>query len=391
MIVPFHKPSIGKEEIDAVVDTLKSGWLSSGPKVKQFEEEFADAVASTYAIAVNSCTAALHLSLEAVGLKENQYVITTPLTFAATAEVIRYFKAHPIFVDVNEDGNINPDEIEIAIKKAQTKGKEVTTIMPVHFAGRPCDMSRILKIANYNGLHVIEDAAHAFPSSIGIRPIGSISDMTCFSFYATKTLSTGEGGMITTHNKEYAERVKRTRLHGVDRDIWNRYNSDKPKWFYLVEDVGFKYNMSDIAAAMGIQQLRKSYDFWDCRKRISEAYNRAFSDMPLILPTDGDLPRGSRHAWHLYVVKIDPMLTNIKRDEFIELMAKHGVGTSVHFIPLHLHPYWTRLYNFKHDDFPKALSFYEQCVSLPIYPGMGEYETYMVTDTVRKIFMGVLK
>lgn len=391
MIVPFHKPSIGKEEIDEVVDTLKSGWLSSGPKVKQFETEFAYAVASKHAVAVNSCTAALHLSLEAIGLKENQYVITTPLTFAATAEVIRYFKAHPIFVDVDETGNISPDEIEIAIKKAQNSGKEVTTIMPVHFTGRPCDMNRIMKIASYNGLSVIEDAAHAFPASNGIKPIGSIGDMTCFSFYATKTLATGEGGMITTHNDKYAERLRRMRLHGVDRDIWNRYNSDKPKWYYLVEDVGFKYNMSDIAAAMGIQQLKKSHDFWNTRKWISEKYNKELANLPLILPTDEDLPRGSKHAWHLYVIRLDEQRINMSRDLFIERMLELGIGTSVHFIPLHLHPYWKRLYGFNAYDFPKAMNFYKSCVSLPIYPSMGEYHVHMVVDAVRKILYGEIK
>jgi len=220
-MIPFHKPSIGKEEIAEVVDTLESGWLSSGPKVKQFEEAFAYRVGANYAIAVNSCTAALHLSLEAIGLLENQFVITTPLTFAATAEVIRYFKAHPIFVDVDSNGNIDPDEIERAIHQAKYDGKEVKAIIPVHLTGRPCNMSRIMSIARDHNIKVIEDAAHAFPASNGLRSVGCIGDLTCFSFYATKTLATGEGGMVTTDNAGFAERIQRMRLHGVDRDIWN--------------------------------------------------------------------------------------------------------------------------------------------------------------------------
>jgi len=382
-MIPFHKPSVGEEEIEAVAETIRSGWLSSGPKVKQFEEVFAQNVSAKHAIAVNSCTAALHLSLEAIGLKENQYVITTPLTFAATAEVIRYFKAHPIFADIDENGNISPGEIEIAIKKAQHEGKEVTTILPVHFAGQPCDMNRILKIANYNGLHVIEDAAHAFPASIGLDMIGSIGDLTCFSFYATKTLTTGEGGMVTTNNDKYAERIKRMRLHGVDRDIWNRYNSDKPKWYYLVEDVGFKYNMTDIAAAMGIVQLKRTYEFWGRRVEIAEKYSNAFADLPIRLPNEFN-----NQSWHLYVIRLDPQRTNIKRDDFIVKMAELGVGTSVHFIPLHLHPYYVNKYKYRPLDFPVTMSFYESCVSLPIYPAMTDDDVDRVIDSVRKILIG---
>lgn len=386
-MIPFHKPSIGKEEIAEVVDTLESGWLSSGPKVKQFEEAFAYRVGANYAIAVNSCTAALHLSLEAIGLLENQFVITTPLTFAATAEVIRYFKAHPIFVDVDSNGNIDPDEIERAIHQAKYDGKEVKAIIPVHLTGRPCNMSRIMSIARDHNIKVIEDAAHAFPASNGLRSVGCIGDLTCFSFYATKTLATGEGGMVTTDNAGFAERIQRMRLHGVDRDIWNRYNSDKPKWYYLVEDVGFKYNMSDVAAAMGIQQLKKTDDFWSRRKAIADRYSKAFSDLPLILPKDDDLPRGSQHAWHLYVIRLLDKGMAFKRDRFIELMLEKGVGTSVHFIPLHLHPYWQKRYNFIQADFPKALDWYMRCVSLPIYPAMTDDDVSHVVRSVREIIL----
>lgn len=388
-MIPFHRPSIGEEEIAAVVDTLRSGWLSSGPKVKQFEEAFAQNLNVKHAIAVNSCTAALHLSLEAIGLLADEFVITTPLTFAATSEVIRYFGAHPLFVDVNDgDGNINPYHIEMAIVNARRLGKKVRAILPVDFAGNPCDLYAIKRIADYYNLKVVEDAAHAFPAAIGLDMIGGISDLTCFSFYATKTITTGEGGMVTTNNDAYAERIKRMRLHGVDRDIWNRYNSDKPKWYYLVEDVGFKYNMTDIAAAMGLVQLKRAYEFWGSRLAIAERYREAFADLPIRLPEE---QYKNNSSWHLYVIRLDPRLTSVKRDDFIVKMAKLGVGTSVHFIPLHLHPYYVNKYKYRPLDFPWAMGFYESCVSLPIYPSMTDSDVSKVIDSVRKILYGEVR
>lgn len=383
--IHFHRPSIGDEEINEVVDTLKSGWLSTGPKVYKFEHDFAEEVGAFHAIAVNSCTAALHLSLEAIGVKEGDYVITTPFTFAATAEVIRYFNANVLFVDIDEDtGNIDPDMIEMAIMKHQ-KPDRIKAIIPVHFAGRPCDMNRIMRIGEKYNIRIIEDAAHAFPSIYSGRPIGTIGDLTAFSFYATKTITTGEGGMVTTNDDEWAERIRRMRLHGVDRDIWNRYTTNVPKWFYGVDDIGFKYNMPDIAAAIGLAQLKKAAKFRIKRKSIAIRYTQGLKDLPLILPNDANLPKFSLHSWHLYVIRLTG---RIHRNRFIERMAEEGVGTSVHFIPLYEQPYWYKKLGLTFRDFPMCHKWYQSCVSLPIWPDMTDEQVSYVIEKTKKILGG---
>lgn len=384
--IHFSLPSIGEEEIAEVVDSLRSGWLTTGPKTKRFEEEFARYVGAPFALAVNSGTAAMHLALEAIGLAEGEYVATTPFTFTATAEVIRYFNAHPLFVDVDPaTGNIDPAALERALKKASREGKRVRAVLPVHIAGRTCDMDAIMALAGEYSLKIVEDAAHAFPSSWGNKSVGTIGNLTCFSFYATKTITTGEGGMVTTASEEYARRIRTMRLHGIDRDIWDRYSSSKPKWYYEVVAPGFKYNMSDIAASIGIHQLRKREIMRGRREEIARRYGEMFADLPVRLPGDGGLPPGSVHAWHLYVLRLEIEKICITRDRFIELMAQKGVGTSVHFIPLHLHPYWRTKYGYLPNEFPSAMDLYHRCVSLPIYPQMSVEDAGRVIDSVREI------
>jgi len=375
--LPFHVPEIGNEEIDSVVATLRSGWLTTGSRVKQFEEEFAAMVGSRHAVAVNSCTAALHLALEAVGVDEGDEVILPTMTFAATAEVVTYFKAKPVLVDCTPDTlNIDPEAIEKAITP-RTKA-----ILPVHFAGHPCDMDRILEIARLNHLRVIEDAAHALPSRYRGRMVGTIADSTCFSFYATKTITTGEGGMITTDNPHWASRMRMMSLHGLSRDAWNRYSAHG-SWAYDILAPGFKYNLTDIAAALGLAQLRKCERFWKVRERYASLYREGFCNVPeLILPpVRGDV----QHAWHLYVVRLDTERLRIGRDEFIDRLQRQGIGCSVHFIPLHLHRYYREAYGYGPDHFPVASHAFERIVSLPLYPKMTEDDIRRVVTVVREL------
>jgi len=377
-ILPFHLPDIGDDEINEVVDALRSGWLTTGPKTRRFEEDFARYIgAGVEALAVNSATAGLHLALEAAGIGPGDEVITTPFTFTATAEVIRYLGAHPVFVDIEENThNIDPENIEAAITT------RTRAIIPVHFGGLACDMNRILKIALRHGLKVVEDAAHALPATVEKRLIGSLdSDATVFSFYATKTLATGEGGMVVTRNPELARRCRVMRLHGIDRDAFDRYTSVKPAWFYSVVAPGFKYNMTDIAAAIGIHQLRKVKSFRERREALAQRYDQAFQDLDLQLPAHA--PIGEKHAWHLYVIRLAS--AHLDRDEFINEMAALGIGTSVHFIPLHLHPYWRDTYHLTPEQFPNATRTFKQVVSLPLYPRMTNSDQDRVIDAVRSL------
>jgi dTDP-4-amino-4,6-dideoxygalactose transaminase len=330
--IPFAAPDIGEEEIAEVADALRSGWLTTGPRTRRFEEDFARYIGSgVEALAVNSATAGLHLALEAAGVGPGDQVITTPYTFTATAEVIRYLGADPRFVDVQEDTlNIDPGAIQRAITP-HTKA-----ILPVHLGGLACDMPHILRIARRHGLKVIEDAAHALPATSSGRLVGALdSDATVFSFYATKTLATGEGGMIVTRDSRLAQRCRVMRLHGIDRDAFDRYRSPAPGWFYRVIAPGFKYNMTDLAAAMGIPQLRKLDRFRHTREEMARRYDETLRDLPLRLPAPA--PPGEIHAWHLYVIRLSDDAP-VSRDGFIDQMAAAGIGTSVHFIPLHLHP-----------------------------------------------------
>lgn len=381
--LPFALPSIGEEEIAEVVDTLRSGWLTTGAKTKQFEREFAAHVGVPHALAVNSATAGLHLAVEALGVGPSDWVITSPYTFTATAEVIRYVGADPLFVDIDPDTlNIRPDAVAHAMR-AQPR---VKALMPVHFAGLQCDMPRLLETAREFGVRVIEDSAHLMPSAGSESSRAVRGDVGTYSFYATKTIATGEGGMVVTADRALAERMGTMRLHGINRDVFDRYSSTVPSWYYEVVAPGFKYNMTDIAAAIGIHQLRKAQAFQLRREAIARRYSEAFAGLPLRVPPH---PRpGDVHSWHLYVIRLALEEIALDRDEFIRRMAAEGIGTSVHFIPLHLQPYWRDRYGFKPEDFPAALDAYRRAVSLPIYPKMTDDDVTRVIETVRRILVG---
>lgn len=376
-LLAFHVPEITEDEIQSVVETLRSGWLTTGPKVKQLEAEFAKYIGCRHAIAVNSGTAALHLALEAAGIREGDEVIVPTMTFAATAEVVLYFKAKPVLVDCKPDTlNLDPNQIEPAIT-SRTKA-----IIPVHFGGQPCEMNRIQELAKEYKLKVIEDAAHALPATYRGKKVGTIGDITCFSFYATKAITTGEGGMITTQNAEFADRMRIMSLHGISDDAWKRYSSEG-SWHYEIISPGYKYNLTDIAAALGIEQLKKCDQFWEARRRIATIYNYAFADVPEIrMPA---FVSHVQHAWHLFVIQLDFERLRIGRGAFIEALKKEGIGTSVHFIPLHLHPFYRDTFGYKPRDFPVASAAAERIVSLPIYPRMAEANVESVIAAVKKI------
>lgn len=373
--LPFHVPDIGEDEIQEVVETLRSGWLTTGPKTKQFEEDFARYVGCRYAVAVNSCTAALHLALEAMGITTGDEVILPTMTFAATAEVVRYLNATPVLVDCQPDTlNIDPLQIERVVTP-KTKA-----IIPVHFAGHPCEMETILEIAKAHKLTVIEDAAHALPTRVQGKMVGTIGDISCFSFYATKTITTGEGGMATTENHEWAERMRMMSLHGISKDAWKRYTAEG-SWYYEILAPGYKYNLTDIAAAIGIQQLKKCDAFWRRRQQYAALYSEAFTDVPgIIVPP---VVEDGQQAWHLYVIQLQLERLRIDRNTFIELLKQQNIGTSVHFIPLHLHPYYRDSFGYRSEDFPHASIIFQQTVSLPIYPKMTEADIKYVSEVVK--------
>lgn len=377
--LPFALPDIGDDEINEVLDSLRSGWLTTGPKTRRFEEDFAGFVGDgVEAIAVNSATAGLHLALEAAGIGPGDEVITTTYTFTATAEVVRYLGADPVLVDIDPSTfNIDPARIESALTS------RTRAIIPVHFAGLSCDMDAVLAIARKHGLKVVEDAAHALPTTCNGRLIGSLaSDATVYSFYATKTITTGEGGMVVTRNTELARRCRVMRLHGISRDAFDRYTSNTPSWHYEVIAPGCKYNMTDVAASLGIHQLKKAWAFQERRAAMAARYDAAFVDLPLILPPHA--PAGDTHAWHLYVVRLSDD-AQVSRDRFIEKMSEKGIGCSVHFIPLHLHPYWRDRYRLKPDDFPHALRAYDRAVSLPLFTKMSDDDQNRVIAAVREV------
>ena len=373
MKVPFHKTHITKEEIDSVVETIKSGWITMGPKTIEFENEFKEYIGSKEAVSVNSATAALHLALKAIGLKAYDEVIVPTNTFVATAEVVTYFNAKPVLCDIDyQTHNIDVNKIEKLIT-SKTKA-----IIPVHFAGQPCDMDEIYEIAKKYNLKVIEDAAHALPSIYKGKKIGNLdkTDITCFSFYATKTLATGEGGMATTNNSEYAKTIRINRLHGISKDAWDRYTS-KGSWYYEVVDNGNKYNMTDINAALGLVQLKKQELLKNKRAYIAKRYNAAFKnseniEIPFVKPD-------RESSWHLYVIKVP------NRNKIIEKLKVKNIGTSVHFIPIHLHPYYKDTFNYKYEDYPVANEVFEKSLSLPIYPDMSNNEIDYVIENVLKV------
>ena len=377
--LPFALPDIGEEEIAEVCDTLRSGWITTGPKTKQFEQDFAAYIGDgTDAIAINSATAGLHLALESLGVGVGDEVIVPTLTFTATAEVVRYMGADPVFVDTNPVTlNIDIEGIKAAITP-RTK-----VIMPVHYAGLACDMDAILSVAQMHGLRVVEDAAHAFPSRYKARLIGTMkSDVTVFSFYANKTMTTGEGGMVVTRDTEIATRIKIMRTHGISRDAFDRYVSKTPSWFYEVVAPGFKYNLTDIASAMGIHQLRKIDRFLASRQRMAKRYFDELADFPLILPADA--VDGGVHAWHLYVVRLTEEAP-LKRDELIQKLSDRGIGTSVHYIPLHRHPYWADAYHLRPEQFPEADAAYQSMLSLPLYTRMKDEDQTRVIGALREL------
>jgi dTDP-4-amino-4,6-dideoxygalactose transaminase len=392
--MPFALPSIGDEEIAAVVSTMRSGWLTTGPKTREFEQAFADAVGARHALAVNSATGGLHLALEAAGIGPDDLVITPTWTFTATAEVTRYLGGHPVFVDVAPDTlNIDPAKVEERILELRrtADGSRLKAIVPVHFAGQSCEMGPILDLAERYGLSVIEDAAHAFPATTvsrsmtsetrEVRSIGTIGKATVFSFYATKTLATGEGGMVTTEDDQLADRIRLMRLHGISRDVWNRYTSSKPAWYYEVVAPGYKYNLTDIASAIGLVQLARSGEFQQRREAIAQQYHRAFAGVAGL-----DVPQSRHdalvHAWHLYVLRLNLDRLRIDREQFISEMTKRGVGCSVHFIPLHMQPYWRDRYRLDAKTFPVATREFERAVSLPIYPAMRDEQVRRVIEAV---------
>lgn len=381
-LIPFHHPSIGEEEIAEVVNTLRSGWLTTGPRASQFERDFAAYARAGNAIAVNSASAGLHLALAALGIGPGDEVITTPITFCATVHAILHVGAAPVLADIAPDGNIDPEQIRRRLTP------RTRAIIPVHLAGLPCDMTSIWTLASRRGIHVIEDAAHAAGASYQGLPVGArsdagglASDACVFSFYATKNLTTGEGGMVTTPHAEFAGTIRMLCLHGLSHDAWDRY-AVKGNWRYDVLARGFKYNLSDIQAAIGIQQLRKLDGFIERRKRLASMYNAAFAEMDeLELPPDDSR---CRHAWHLYILRLNLNRLRISREEFVRDLREKGVSTSVHFVPIPLLRFFSRMPLSKYPC-PRALELFPRIVSLPLYPAMTEEQVQRVAAAVREI------
>lgn len=377
--LPFSFPEIGQEEIDEVVDSLKSGWITTGPKAKKFEQDFAEYLGGNVeAIAINSATAGLHLALEAIGIGPGDEVIVPTYTFTTTAEVVRYLGADPIFVDSCDDTlNMDPAKFEAAITN-KTKA-----VIPVHFAGLACDMDTIISIARKHDLKVVEDAAHAFPAIYNGKLIGTLdTDATVFSFYANKTMTTAEGGMLVSKHPDIIARAKVMRLHGISRDAFDRYQSKTPAWFYEVIEPGFKYNMPDISAAIGIHQLKRINDFQVKREAMAQYYNDKLKKLPLILPVDAK--DNNQHAWHLYPIRLTDNI-KISRDDFILEMSKRNIGCSVHFIPLHKHPVWRDKYNLTPEQFPVAENNFQRIISIPLYTAMTREDQDRVIAAVIEI------
>jgi perosamine synthetase len=370
----FARAHIDEHDIQAVVEVLRSGWITTGPKVGEFEARFAERLGVKHAVAVNSATAALHLALDAVGLRPDDEVIVPTITFAATAEVVRYFDAQPVLVDVQPDTMcIDPAAVEAAITP------RTRAIIPVHMAGHPAEMDCIMAMAAGRRLAVIEDAAHTLPSTYRGREVGTIGNMAVFSFYATKTITTGEGGMLVTNNDAYADRARMMSLHGMSRDAWKRYTANG-SWRYDVLAPGFKYNMTDVAAALGLSQLSKAERFWLRRCRIAERYTEVFRLYAGVeVPTVRDYVT---HSWHLYILRIHPARLTITRDQFIEELADRGIKTSVHFIPLHTFTYYKATYGYDDSAFPIASTEFNRFLSLPIYPAMSDADVDRVIDAV---------
>ena len=372
--IPFHRPSIGEEEIAAVVATLRSGWLTTGERASTLERVFADAIGVPHALAVSSGTAALHLALRAAGIGAGDEVIVPTTTFTATAEAVVYLGARPVLADVDPvTGNVGADEV------ARRVGRRTRAVVPVHLGGLPCDLDAIGAVARQAGIVVIDDAAHALPARVRGRPVGTLADATAFSFYATKNITTGEGGVVTTARADWAERMQLWRLHGLSRDAWKRYTAEG-SWAYEVVDVGFKYNLPDVLAAIGLAQLPKLDRFLAERRALAARYHEALAGCELLaLPEE---PPELESAWHLYVVRLALERLRMERAAVIEALREHGIGTSVHFIPLHRHPYYRRTLEVEPRQFPGAEALFAGCISLPLYPGLAPEDVDRVASTL---------
>jgi len=412
--IPFYKPSISSAEIHEVVETLQGGWLTTGAKTKQFERDFGQYVAQGHSVAVNSCTAALHLALEAIGVQPGDGVLVPTMTFAATAEVVRYLGGNPILVDCRaSDFNMDADDAARKVKDAQARGQKVVAIMPVHYAGQIGDVAGYTELAKRHGLKIIEDAAHCCPayfkSSVagtvqpmdlgsvslgstrepldaeqcrGWQPVGSSADVSCFSFYANKCITTGEGGMGCTQDAGYADRMRIMSLHGISRDAWKRFTGEGT-WYYEIIAPGYKYNLTDIASAIGIHQLKRSDELHRLRCALAARYRHVLRDVEeLVLP---EVQMDRIHSWHLFVIRLRLNLLTINRAEFIEELKKAGIVTSVHYTPLHMHPYYRDKFGYREEHLPTMASVYPEILTLPLYPDMTEAEQDYVCETVREL------
>jgi dTDP-4-amino-4,6-dideoxygalactose transaminase len=376
--ISFYRPSIDREEEEAVLSVLRSGWLTTGEVTLQFEREFAARAGVEHALAVNSATSGLHLCLEAAGVREKTKVATSPYTFAATAEVIRYLDADPLFVDIEEGSyNLNSECLEDAFGS----NSSIVAVVPVHVGGLPCRMEAILDLASAHGAMVVEDAAHCLPREGQEQAPGTLGAMGVFSFYATKPITTGEGGMVVTRDGELARRVSMMRLHGIDRDVWNRYTSSDASWYYEVREPGFKYNLTDLASSLGRVQLRKSEGFYLARERIARLYLAGLQGLDYLKLPAGD----PAHSWHLFQIRLVLPKLTVDRDRFVDALMERGIGVSVHFIPLHIMPYYRRKYGLKERDYPVALQCYKETISLPIYPDLEDEQVERVISTIKEL------
>lgn len=373
----FGAPRIDEEEIAEVLNTLRSRWIGTGPKVKQFEGLFRDYKGTSYAVAVNSCTAALHLAMLAIGLKPGDEVIVPTMTFAATANAVIHAGGIPVFADCCiETMNLDPEDLK---RKITPKTKAV---IPVHFAGRACDMDDITGIARENGLKIIEDCAHAIETEYRGRKTGTFGDIGCFSFYVTKNIITGEGGMVITNTESYADQIKVLALHGMSKDAWKRFSDEGYKHYQIVYP-GFKYNMTDMQASIGIHQMKRIDSYWQRRREIWERYNAAFEGLPLIVPAPA--AKDTKHAYHLYTILLDTKKTNLSRDDFLAAMTGLNIGVGVHYVALHLQPYYRQVFGYRRGDFPNAEFISDRTVSLPLSAAITDNDVSDVISAVRSI------
>ena len=389
--IPFSAPAMGRKERKAVDRVLKSGWLTTGGENRLFEEEFSRFTGAEYALSVNSATSALHLILEALGVGLNDWVITTPYTFTSSSEILRYLGAHPLFADIDErTGNIDPDEIERLLEENRKSAspKNIRGILPVHLAGLACDMNRIMELSREYSVPVVEDCAHAFPVKYKLkndeipRYLGTIGAGGAFSFYANKTITTGEGGMVTVNREDLQKRISMMRLHGIDRDVWNRYSSQAGhlSWQYDIKAPGFKYNLTNFQAAIGRVQLQKAEALKRERTEQAAAYTKAFASLDSMeTPAEGE-----DHSWHLYMLRLNLDRLTLGRDEFLKELFDRGVNCSVHYRPLHMMSYYRDTYGFRNDDFPRSRDLYERTLSLPLFPGLKPAQQRRVINAVRE-------